>query len=658
MCGEVVLFGSVVILICMNDWKENLTESINNAYERRSNHLWIKIFMYVIIVFIAFIFTRMLIHFNIFYIESDSAEYLLSALVQSEAAIIGIVITLTFIAVQLIFSYAPQAVAVALKKNYDMWLLLIFYAISIFYGLFVLRMIPNEWNGSLGQLYFSTLWGSPVSLEYRICFAYCLGVSAFVAIAPYILNTVYFLKPANIIKILSRDITEYKILRHIKSVEEYKKDRTISVKEDPVQPIMSIIHGSVMKYDITTVRCGLEAVIKKAVDIIDIYKYSDDDEDIPMYFCDHLERAGRYAMRAGDDESAIEIIGCLKNIAILAIEMPSDKAVKIAAQYIEMIGTFAAERRLRFVTCDALASLNEVGTLTAENGLEDATVQVIDSLGNVGMYAADNKIGIAAQDAAKYLGHVGKCAAENELENAAKQAADSLGVVGNYATENKLKYATLEAAFSLRVVGMTAAGNGLEDAAKAAAAALGVVGNAAVEKKLEDAAKAAAESLGVVGKAFAEKRLGDASMQAARSLTSIGTYAIENELGGVARQVAKSLKNVGIAAVENKLGRVATKAVWTLEHVGKSAAERELEDAVGQTTWSLVDVGISATENRLEEVTEQAARSLAELTILSEELVETAIQWLEQEEQDRDALRKFMNIYEHELKKLRTRNSN
>ena len=524
--GEVVLFRSVVILICMKGWKENLTESMNNAYERRFNHLWIKIFMYGIIVFIAFIFMRMLTHFNLFYIESDSAEYLLSALVQSEAAIIGIVMTLTFITVQLIFSYAPQAVGVALKKNYDMWILLFFYGLSISYGLFVLRMIPNEWNGSLGRLDFLTLWGSHVSLEYRICFAYCLGVSAFVAIAPYILNTVDFLKPANIIKILSHDITESKILKHVKSVEEHKKDRTIPVNEDPVQPIMGIIHGSVMKYDVTTVRCGLEAVIKKAVDVIDLYKDLDN-EDIPMYFCDHLGRAGRYAMRTGDDESAIEIIGCLKNIGVLSIEMPSDKAAKIAAQYIGMIGTFAAEKKLMFVTCDAVVSLKVVGMLAAKNRLEDAATQAIDSIGNVGRYAADNKIEIAAQDAAKCLGRVGKCAAENELENAAKQAANSLGVVGNYATENELKYATLEAAFSLRVVGMTAAGKGFENATLEVVNSLGAVGVAVAERALTNVAFHIAESLGQIGMAAAENELIHAPQRAAKCLAQIGKITAE-----------------------------------------------------------------------------------------------------------------------------------
>nr|QNO46921.1 hypothetical protein GBMLOPDG_00017 [Methanosarcinales archaeon ANME-2c ERB4] len=645
------------------------------------NHLWIKIFMYGIIVFIAFIFMRILIHFNLFYIESDSAKYLLSALVQSEAAIIGIVITLTFITVQLIFSYAPQAVGVALKKNYDMWILLFFYGLSISYGLFVLRMIPNKWNGSLDQLDFLTLWGSHVSLEYRICFAYCLGVSAFVAIAPYILNTVDFLKPANIIKILSRDITEYKILRHIKSMKEHKENRTIPVKEDPFQPIMGIINGSVMKSDTTMLRCGLETVINKAVDIIDLYKYSDN-EDIPMYFCDHLERAGKYVLQAEDDESAIEIIGCLKNIGILAIKMPSDKAVKTSAQYIEMLGSFAAEKKLRFVTCDAVESLEAIGEFAVQNRLEDAASQVTDSIGTVGMYAAENKIGVAAQYAAKYLGRVGMCAAENELKYAALKAAESLGVVGTYAAENELKYAASKAAESLGDVGKAAAEKGLEDATDQAARSLGDVGKTAERNGLEKAVGQALESLGQVGKIAAENGLRGAAASAAMDLVFFGRFAIDKgndytaerviwflekigkteekgkQFERVTWQAAKSLGLLGMDAAEKgkEFENVTNKVLWHLASIGRSAEGQGLEKATKQVAQSFIDIGVFAVKNGLDGTAQEAAKSLAELTISSERIVKVAIQELEQEERYPYALQKFMKLYEQQLEKLRTQN--
>jgi len=59
-------------------------------------------------------------------------------------------------------------------------------------------------------------------------------------------------------------------------------------------------------------------------------------------------------------------------------------------------------------------------------------------------------------------------------------------------------------------------------------------------------------------------------------------------------------------------------------------------------------------EKRLEGATRKAAKSLAELTISSEEIVETAIKDYESElkEQDRDAFKKFMVIYKQEVERL------
>lgn len=664
----------------MKGWKENvfLTESMTEMYERLSRYLWIKrILTYGIFGFIAFVFAHIFIHFNLFYIESGSAQYLLSALVQSEAAIIGIVITLTFIAVQLIFSYAPQAVSVALKKNCDMWILLFFYGLSISYGLFVLRMIPNKWDGSLSQLDFLTIWGSHVSLEYRICFAYCLGVSAFVAIAPYILYTVDFLKPSNIIKFLSHNITESKILKYIKSVKEHEENRTIPAKEDPFQPIMSIIHDSVMKSDITTLRCGLETVVNKAVDIINLYKYLDN-KDIPMYFCDHLGRAGKHVLRAEDDESAIVIIDCLKNIGISAIEMPSDEAAKASAQYIEMIGSFAAEKKLRFVTCGAVESLEAVGEFAVQNRLEDVTAQVADSIGTVGMYAAENKIGIAAQYAAKYLGRVGMCAAENELKYAASEAAESLGVVGNYAADNKLKDATSEVARSLGDVGVSAAEKGLEDATDQAARSLGDVGKTAERNELERAVEQAWESLGQVGKIAAESGFRGAAAGATRDLVffgrfeiekgndytveqvmwfleKIGNAAAEKGLGGVTWQAARSLGLLGMDAAEKgkEFENATNKVLRCLNSVGVSAEGAGLELATKQVAQSFVDIGVFAVKNGLDGTAQEAAKFLAELSIPNKELVKQAIRESESKLQEYfELFQKFVKLYEKQLEEL------
>lgn len=82
-------------------------------------------------------------YFNLFHTDADSARYMLSAMVQSQAAIVAIVVSLTLIAIQLTASaYSPRVIDI-FKKNPDMWILLGCYGVSIFYGFIVLKLVEG-----------------------------------------------------------------------------------------------------------------------------------------------------------------------------------------------------------------------------------------------------------------------------------------------------------------------------------------------------------------------------------------------------------------------------------------------------------------------------------------------------------------------------------
>ena len=705
-----VLYGIVVILVYMQGWNEKVSKSIQRIQKNRLAQWFYDKdistqyrILFIILASVIIIWNIVNIYFNSFKIDDVSARYLLSALVQSLAAIIAIVVTLTLVAVQLTASvYSPRVIDI-FKENKVMWLLLAWYGLSIFFGLFVLEMIGGGYS-------ISNSWCITVPLEICVFLAYLMGIIAFAGLFWHIGNVIDLLKPENIIKRLAVEITEDKIL---------------NPKKDPIQPIMDIIHVSIMKYDIATVECGLDAVMKNAEYILYISKYSDD-EYTSICFCGRLGTAGRCALRAGEDESAMEVIGCLKDIATLAIEMHSDKSAKAAVQYVEIIGTVAAEKKLRFVTCDAMKSLKDVGILAAKNQLGDLALQAIDSLGNVGMYAAENKIEIAAQYAAKYLGCVGECAAENELENAAKQAVDSLGVIGNYAIENKLKNATEQVAESFGDVGKAVAEKGLGDAASKVVKSLWDIGEIVAEKGFDDATSKVVESLkdvgtsaaekgrefenvatqvavslGTVGKITVKKELENAISQVVESLGSVGVSAAKNRLNDTMWYVASSLGDVGISAAEkgNEFEQIVThvarrlqrvypqgyknenvllRVVSSLGDVGVSAAENRLNDATSEVVRSLVGVGQSAAEEgkgfehviqcavvslvgvgtaiekeELKHVTVEAVQSLAKSTISSEKIVKTTIRELKQEEPDRSLFQKHIELYERPIRQDR-----
>jgi len=76
--------------------------------------------------------------------DPTSARYMLSALAQSEAAILAIVITLSLVAVQLTASsYSPRVIDIFKKSPY-LWLVLCLYTIGIAGSLLVLKAIEGD----------------------------------------------------------------------------------------------------------------------------------------------------------------------------------------------------------------------------------------------------------------------------------------------------------------------------------------------------------------------------------------------------------------------------------------------------------------------------------------------------------------------------------
>jgi hypothetical protein len=408
-------------------------------------------FMYLaVVVLVCFLLFN---YFNLFHTEVSSARYLLSALVQSQAAIVAIVITLTLIAVQLTASaYSPRVIGI-FKKNPDMWILLGCYGVSILYGLFILKLVVGADGDVVSQ---SAIWSlGPISISFEFCvsLAYWLGAFTFVLLFPYLLNIISLLKSENIIKRLAIEIT---------------KDKILNPKEDPVQPVVDIIHGSIMKYDLETTRVGLKTVTDQVLKII----CPDDEKNISRPFCDHLTRVGRLAISREDEESTLEVIGNLENFAKSTAEKGPAGETGFAAWSLGIVGKAAAEKGLVGATREAAGSLRRVGVAAAEKGLEDATRNAAWSLRKVGVAAAEKGLAGATREVEWSLGEVGKAAAGKGLGVATVTAALSLGIVGKAAAEKGLEYATERAALSLGEVGVAAAGKGLKNATERAAKSL------------------------------------------------------------------------------------------------------------------------------------------------------------------------------------------
>ncbi len=401
-----------------------------------SRHLWAarwlkRIFVYgFLLLLFSLAFYLNFSHLNLFHTDVDSARYMLSALVQSQAAIVAIVISLTLIAVQLTASaYSPRVIDI-FKKNLDMWILLACYGISIFYGLLVLKLVEGAEGELVSQSAIWSVGRVSISFESYVSIAYWLGAFTFVVLIPYMRNIMDLLKPESIINRLTIEIT---------------KDNLLNSKEDSIQPVMDIVHGSIMKYDIETTRVGLKAVTDRIIKVID----SDGEVKISDRFCDHLHRVSRFAASRADDESTSEVIENLEKFGRSTAEKGFEYATALTAEFLEAVGNAAAEKGLVVATLRALESLEAVGVTATEKGLEKTARHAALYLGQFGKSTAEKGLGGITKQIARSLGDVGKAVAEKRLGDATVQAAESLGDVGRTATEKGLEAATKQAAESL-----------------------------------------------------------------------------------------------------------------------------------------------------------------------------------------------------------------
>ncbi|MGP8320659.1 MAG: DUF2254 family protein [Methanosarcinaceae archaeon] len=151
-----------------------------------------KPFTYIILFVPAFIVSAISFYFGRIHTDVDSARYMISALIQSEAAILAIVITLSLIAIQQASSsYSTRVIDIFIKSP-DFLILILTYISTIIFGSWVLKQIPHS-NYNL-------------SLELYIWIVYLLSIFALLALWLYIVNTFEMFKPTKIIEILSKDM--------------------------------------------------------------------------------------------------------------------------------------------------------------------------------------------------------------------------------------------------------------------------------------------------------------------------------------------------------------------------------------------------------------------------------------------------------------------
>lgn len=275
---------------------------------------------------------------------------MLSALVQSEAAIIAIVVTLSLVVVQLTASFYSAKITKIFRESPDLWILMISYICAMVYSLLVLQMVEEI--------------DSILNVEKQVIFSLFLGIFCFFSLLPYTYIMLIMLRISTIIGKLSEEINKNSLL-----------------KEDPVYPIIDIIIGSMKKDDFRTVRDGMGAIGNRISYVHKTEELSkEEDLMISSKLFDHIYWVCQLAVDRDDESSAEVIMKEVLEIGKVAIGEGHYVPVEKAADFFMNIGRRAAGRCRKLTTGRAIIHLGVLGRAAHKGKFEEIAKIIIEDL--------------------------------------------------------------------------------------------------------------------------------------------------------------------------------------------------------------------------------------------------------------------------------------
>ena len=436
---------------------------MNNLKQDPWISLWLTRFLEYLVLFIVVTVSVFILFwkFNALPTKWENSLSLLSLIVQVQATIVALVITLTLVAIQITAASYTSRVVDVMKKMPDMWILLFIYIGSMSIGIVTLKFVTNPDPSSVSGV---------IILEI---FSLC-------SLVLYIKNTITLLHPDHVVKMLVNAI-------NVDNIHQKKGS------DDIMQPVFDVVHASIMSYDVTTARTGLMAISDRLL-VIFLLCDNSSKKEISKHFCSHIQRSVRVAQRNGDEGIILEIIEVLEKFGIECCKNKDSDILQPVIQVIKEIGNNAANKGCDYETWRAMNTLSTIGLCVAENGLGDATKEVAFALESVNTHAADNgmeNIQIIGEILTRLYEHANNYG----LRDSAEVILRILDSVGQYNAAKGAELATYRLICAVEKLGMYTTDKNQRCETWNLVSTLAEIGKQVADKKLLRVAKLAADSI-------------------------------------------------------------------------------------------------------------------------------------------------------------------
>jgi len=184
--------------------------------------------------------------------DDNSAIYLLSAMLQSLAAILTIVVTVTFVIAQMTSRTFTSDIVekIVRDKFFTIFLVLYIFGIGISAEL-------------LGNVEYSVNTYIPLTNTNLVGLAVYLFIACVIFLGGYVTSIIQFLKPVEVVRLCGEDIKKGSILQVSKNKETTNKSKIDINGSDPLQPLRDIANNAISGLNHEVARLAINKIGKK-----------------------------------------------------------------------------------------------------------------------------------------------------------------------------------------------------------------------------------------------------------------------------------------------------------------------------------------------------------------------------------------------------------
>lgn len=199
-----------------------------------------------LVIIIAILATAIIVSSRFFLRDIDNARYFLSAIAQSQAAIIGLTVAFLFISIQLFSQIYSFRLIEKIIRNIKFWIVISVFIISILLDFFLLAVLSND---ELTKFSMSLSWA--------------FMLLSFILLIDFLWSIQKIINPKNIIRSMSEGLKKKSvgILKRICNQKKMYDYVFLQLREETeISPLLDIVNVSIKRGDYNTSIIGLKEI--------------------------------------------------------------------------------------------------------------------------------------------------------------------------------------------------------------------------------------------------------------------------------------------------------------------------------------------------------------------------------------------------------------